>query len=92
MNIEEIKKGVEGDLNEARAIAQMFSSRGWKIYDKLKKAKIKALKNIETCNLNNLEARKKAIKILEDLDNELEGIVNQADESLKIKEKLGENN
>jgi len=93
MNKKEIEKGIAGDLTRARFVAQLFRSEGWKIYDKMKKEKLKELRDINSCKDEiELKARQRSIKILEDLDEGIKAIEEQADEALKMKEKIEGNN
>ena len=89
MDKEQIEKTANAELAKARIIDAFLKSKGWEIYCKLKEEKIRELDSVRECkDLEELEGRKRAIEILEELDAELQGIIDQGTEAQNILNKL----
>lgn len=78
-NKEEFEINEQKKKDKAFAVDGLFNSDGWAIYQKIKKEKIDELSDIRKCpkNVKSMEARCEAIRILEDIDNELQDYINQ---------------
>ena len=89
MDKEQLEKTANAELVKARIIDAFLKSKGWEIYCELKDEKIKELDSVRECkDLVELEGRKRAIEILEELDAELQGMIDQGTEAQNILNKL----
>ncbi len=89
MDKEEIIKSTTDTIARARSIEGMLASTGWKIYRDIVDEKIKELSNIKNIDtLKELEAVKKAVRILEEVEEELLAIVQDASSAQEIKEEF----
>jgi hypothetical protein len=89
MDKEEILKSTSEKIDRARAVEGMIVGTGWKIYREIVDERIKELSNIKNIDtLKELEAIKKAVRILEEVEEELLAIVQDASSAQEIKEQF----
>ncbi len=86
MEIKELKEKLNEQINKAKKVETTLVSDGWKIFEELLEKNKAELKNIyKISTLKELEANKKALRIIEKTISEFKDLVNTG---LRAREEL----
>jgi hypothetical protein len=91
MDRQDIKKDLENIIDKASTIEATLNSTGWQLWEEMLQEEMSVLRDIKNVSsLKDLEANKKAIKIIENALNKYKDLVSSGAKAVTNSKYLGE--